>query len=311
MVSISGSDSFNFGDEEKDFNIQSYYSIFESKKYVKSNTQNQNKKQGRVFVNLKKQKEDEKIIILNQHNNNKKKSSTSPSLPKIKEETLSYSSSPFEYSLNLDINIESIFTPNLSSSTKEIATVQTKKNVVRLKKTNGDYFETYNIFNIFNMINYNYSYFHFDYSQVDISYMYMFKLYNKLKLEYSRVYPYNVYNWKNVWYNISIVCYNICIKHQTFIADSFSGSFILSWAVLNLDEFKFGKFYDIVYDYMISSGNIMPSIKYIYDGHSIQSSKKKLFDRLAQYSCSLDQSDVSTGVNVFQPFPPIDLSFIE
>ncbi len=308
MVSIS-SDSVYFGDEEQDFDIKSYYSNFGSKfKNLKKNYRKERR-------NLRKNKQDEKFVGISINPQHKIKTPKgSSSLQKIIEEHssftfsnfsmsyLKYSSSPFEYSLNLDQSIESIL--NIKNNEKKF--------VIRLNKNFNVPFETTNIVDIFKMINRGYSYFHFDFSQIDIHYVYMFKLYNKLKLEYLRSNSYKIYYWNNIWYDISKVCYNICIKHQTFVANSFSGKFILSWAILNIDELKFGDLYDIIFNYLLIAGNYPYSIKYIYDGYSIQSSKIDFFNRLSQYTSSNQTKtlvDISTE-NYFQPFPPIDLSFI-
>jgi hypothetical protein len=319
MVSIS-SDSVYFGDEEQDFDIKSYYSNFESN--FGSKIKNLKKKHRRSRYNLKKKKEDEKFVgvavdigVGINSSVKMKKPTVSSSLQKIIEEhngftssnfsisSLQYSSFPFEYSFNLDKSIESI----LNIKTNE------KKFVIRLNKNFNTPFETTDIFDIFKMINRGYSYFHFDYSQVDIYYVYMFKLYNKLKLEHLRTSRHNIYYWNNIWYNISEICYNLCIKHQTFVANSFSGKFILSWAILNIDKFKFGRLHDIICNYMFISGSYPYSIKYIYNGYSVQSSQREFFNRLAQYTSSNSihvQIPQIENLMDSQPFPPIDLSFI-
>jgi hypothetical protein len=95
------------------------------------------------------------------------------------------------------------------------------------------------------------------------------------------------------------------------MADSFSGKFILSWAILNIDEFKVGRLHDIICNYMLISGSRPSSIRYIYDGYSVQRSQREFFNKLVQYTSSNPTQGQGQGsYNTLQPFPPIDLSFI-
>ena len=161
---------------------------------------------------------------------------------------------------------------------------------------------------LFQMINFNPSvYYTIDFRVFGDRYKNMFKLYSLLMNEYLNNRFSDKQMYKFIWDYIVHICYTICIKNELYIEGFDKGSNIISWSMVNITEFRKGFYHDFSKWYLNELGYPIPNIGYVYNRQNPKQATKDFFYKLVQLGEPICDTKERKE---FQPFPKVDLSFL-